>query len=184
MVICFILICPVSLTLQSSIYMTIKNECSDIELTSLAHFIKDTACHIQFPQQVNPESKMKVNFITGTDRDRFGGVLLYHLQRKENTSIQLLVIWGYKSERIYLDAWLVEHESALVWDKGKLKMLYDRCNIKYGLYYKLNAWLLDDNTKLKTWCTSSHGGFKMEITISEERYASTFQKPLWIDSNR
>jgi hypothetical protein len=81
--------------------MTIKNQCSNIKLTSPVYFIKDTNCHIQFPQQVNPKSAVRINFISSTNRDTFGGVLLYHLQRKEgaSTDAQLLVIWGYYDDK-------------------------------------------------------------------------------------
>jgi hypothetical protein len=148
-------------------------------------------CHISFPQQVNPESIMKVNFVTGVDRDRFGGALLYHLQREEDTSIstQLLVIWGCRPNDTYLHtlyphAWLIEHESTLVWDKDKLKMLYDKYDDHWYTKSDLGLWLLNDNTELRTEYKTSYGGYGMEITISENENMLYPMKPLWVDPNR
>jgi hypothetical protein len=47
---------------------------------------------------------MKANFMTGIDRDTFGGALLYNLQWEDGASIstQLLVIWGYNPDGSYL----------------------------------------------------------------------------------
>jgi hypothetical protein len=167
--------------------MTIDNQCTNIELTSPVYFIKDTDYHIQFPQQVNHRSIMKANFVTGIDQDTFGGVLLYHLKRKNDASIsvQLLVIWKYKSNGIHSRALLVEHESTLAWDKVKLKRLYDGYGNQYEAYSVMNKgrWLLSDNIRLGTSCNLSYGGFKMNISIYEEDLPY-FMFPPWIDSNR
>jgi hypothetical protein len=166
--------------------ITIVDQCSNIKLVSPVYFIKDTVYHVQFPQQVNPKSTKRINFMTGINRDSFGGVLLYHLQRKEDilTSIQLLVIWGYKSNRLYSDVLLIEHENTFIRSKDKLKRLYDVYNSQYDRDFAIEGWLLDDSTKLKTKCEMSHGGFKMKVVISGERDQSQSQRPLWIDSNR
>jgi hypothetical protein len=184
--------------------MTINNQCSCIELTSPMYFIKDATCHIHLPQQVNSKGKMKVDFITGVNRDTFGGVLLYHLQRKESdesndrsdidgvsikdtsTSSQLLVIWGRKSDCLYSHVYIVEHENTLVWNEDKLERLYHIYDSQYKAYFILvqEEWLLDGKTMLKTVCKSSHGGFKMDVIISEDKYSFSPIKPLWVDSNR
>jgi hypothetical protein len=175
-----------SLTLQSVMNITINNQCTNIELTSLVYFIKDTICHIHLPQQVNPESIMKANFIINIEQGMFGGALLYHLRWKEDiaTNVQLLVIWKHSSYGPYSDAWLIEHESTLVWDEDKLKRLHDVYNIHYHGYVDSKIWLLDDNTRLKTVCEVSHGGFEIEIIVSKEERQLLPAKPLWIDSNR
>jgi hypothetical protein len=170
--------------------MTIDNDLN-IELTSPVYFARDAMCHIPFPQHVNSKSITKVNFITGVDRDIFNGALLYRLQWKDDasTSTQLLVIWGYRpvmfySHMLYSHAWLIEHENTLVWDKDKLKMLYE----KYGDYwykdYNLAIWLLNDNTELQTYCEVSYGGYGMEMTISEYEGILFPVKPLWVDPSR
>jgi hypothetical protein len=186
MAIYFILIYVVSLTIQSMVDVTIDNRCRNIKLTSPVYFIKDTTCHIQFPQQVNFESVIKVNFITSIDRDRFGGVLLYHLQRKEDTStsVQLLMIWGYNSEMLYSKAWLIEHEHALVWNEDKLKRLHDVYNRHRNAYLDIESWSLDDNTELETVYRASHGRFGMKIIIFEEIFQQPLIEPLWVDSSR
>jgi hypothetical protein len=176
-----------SFTLQSIMNMTIDNRCSKTEMISPVYFTKDATRHIQFPQQVSSKGKMKVNFITGVDRGTFGGALLYHLQRKENASMssQLLVIWGYESDKIYLHVWLVERKSTLVWNKDKLKRLCNVYNSQYHLGSITKEWLLDDNTKLKTRCkTSYESGLEMVVIISEEKDLLHPVKPLWIDPIR
>jgi hypothetical protein len=166
--------------------MTINNQCPNTELTYPIYFTKDATYHTQFPQQVNSKSIMKVNFITGIDQDTFGGALLYRLQRKENTttSTQLLVIWGYRSDRTYLHALLVKHESILSWNEDKLKRLYGVYN---GLWHRCSdpgIWLLNDDTELKIEYKVLDGGFRMEVIISEERDLVSYRKPLWVDPNR
>jgi hypothetical protein len=181
----------VSLTIQSAIDMTINNQCTDIGLASPVCFIKDTTCHIQFPQQVNPECIMKAGFATGVDKGTFGGALLYRLRQKEDASAstQLLVIWGYKiyglkANKHYLHAWLIEHESTLVWDKDKLKRLYDIYNNRWYTDSDLKTWLSNDNAELNVKCESLYKGFGMEIIISENENMFCPMKPLWVDPNR
>jgi hypothetical protein len=189
----------VSLTLQSVMEVAIDNQCTDIELTSSTYFIKDATCCIQFPQQVNPKSIMRTTFKTGADRDIFGGALLYHLKGKKNDeynnqsdkdtliSTQLLVIWGYNSDRIYSHVHLIEHKSTLIWNEDKLKRLYHVYDSQYKTYSDISQeeeWLLDDNIKLKTVYVSSHGGFEIWVIISEDKYTFSPRKPLWIDPNR
>jgi hypothetical protein len=134
---------------------------------------------------------MKVNFITGVDRNIFGGALLYRLQQKENvsTSTQLLVIWRYRFDNtrlyfLYSHAWLIEHENTLVWDRDKLKMLYDEYDDHWYTKFDLGLWLLNDNAELKTDCKELYGGYGMEITIFKSEDMLFPMKPLWVDPNR
>jgi hypothetical protein len=202
MIIYFVLIYIPSLTLQSTIDLTIDNRRSNMELVSLIYFIKDATCHIQLPQQVDAKSIMKANFVTGVNQNTFGGALLYHLQRKENgesddrsdtdaTSIkdipistQLLVIWGCKFNGLYSRVYIIEHDGALTWNENKLKMLYDVYNNQYQMCSRTGDWWLDDGTMLKTKCKILHGGFKIDVIISEQRPLSLPRKPLWLDPNR
>jgi hypothetical protein len=183
------LIYIISLTPQSTIDMTINNQCSSIELASPVYFVEDETYHISFPQQVSFKSIMKASFGTSMNGGTFGGVLLYRLQRKEDTStsIQLLVIWRYKSDGLYSHTLLIEHESTLVWDKDKLKMLYDGYYSQHEAYYNINTreCLLDNNTKLKLDLEPSSENFKIGVIISEDGPdLAPPKKPLWIDSNR
>jgi hypothetical protein len=165
-----------------------------MELASPVYFIKNMTHHISFPQQVDPRSKMEVDFRTGINQDTLGGVLLYHLQRKEkdesdtdkdaSTSTQLLVIWGWNSYKFYSHAWLIEHESTLDFDIDKLRMLYNTYDDQYNGCFNAEKWLLNDNTGLKTKCELLHGYFKMEVIVSEEKDLNWSIEPLWIDSNR
>jgi hypothetical protein len=177
-----------SLALQSTIDMTIDNQSSNIELASPVYFIKDTACHIHFPQQVNSKSIMNAKFVTGVNQDTFGGALLYHLQGKMDASIsaQLLVIWGCNSDRFYSHARLIDHESTIVWDKTKLKRLYDGYDSQYEASYnvKQENWLLNDKIELKIESRLKYRHFEINIIISEEKDMLYFMFPLKIDSNR
>jgi hypothetical protein len=181
----FMLIYIISLMLRSVIDITISNQSSSIKLTSPVYFIKDTNCHIQFLQQVDPRNITRVNFMTGLAQDTFGGALLYHLQRKKGTSISalLLVIWGYNSDGIYSHTWIIKHESTLVWDKEKLKRLHDAYDSRRDEHLNIGRWELDDNTKLRTRCEISHGGFEMKIIISRKREIF-YATPPRVDPNR
>jgi hypothetical protein len=164
--------------------MTINNQCSNIELSSPICFTKDARCHEHFPQRVNSESIMKVNFITGVDQDTFGGASLYH-----STNTQLLVIWGgrygeFHWYALYLHACLIEHEKTLIWDKDKLKKLYDEYNIQWFASNNSGTWLLNNNTKLRTYCNSLYANFRMEVIISEIKNIHRPMKPLWVGPNR
>jgi hypothetical protein len=185
------LIYIVRLTLQSTMDITIDNQCSSIALTSLVYFIKDETCHIQFPQQVNSKSIMKTNFITGVSQDTLGGALLYHIKYDASTCIQLLVIWGCFSDGIYSNACIIEHESTFVWDKDKLKKFHDDYNSRYDknvneydVYCDIERWLLNDNTILKMKCKTFYSGLEMKIIISEDKSLLSFGKPLRLDPKR
>jgi hypothetical protein len=179
----------ISLELQSAMDVTIHNQCTNIELTSLVYFTKDTMHCGHIPKQANSKRSMHVK--VPINLDTFGGVLLYHLQRKENdkttsTSTQILVIWGRSSDWFYSNVYIVEHENALDWNKDKLERLYDEYDSQYYVRSNIDMyeWLLDDNIMLKTTCESSHGDLKMQVIISEEIYLDRPIKPLWIDANR
>jgi hypothetical protein len=167
------LIYTVSLTLQSTMNVTINNQCSNIALTSPVYFIGDAACHIPFPQQTDCMSDMEISFRTDIYQGTFGGALSYHLQRKRNNesgnradkntaiSAQLLVIWKFRIDRLYAHACLIEHESVLTWDKDMLKRLYDEYDRQH-------------NTDII---------FKMNVIISEGKHLLHPVKPLWINPN-
>jgi hypothetical protein len=167
----------------------IKNEFTNIELTSPVYFVKDTTCHIQLPQQVSPKSTVKTNFITGMDQDTLGGALLYHLKKEDaSISAQLLVIWGC-DYGYYSDSWIIDHGSAFVWNEDKLKKLYEAYEI-LGLYISPEHYLLNDDTRLEVTCHQSYEFSQIEVTISEEEEEeeegnlSYPMKPLYVDPNR
>jgi hypothetical protein len=122
---------------------------------------------------------MKANFMNDIDRNTFGGALLYHIEGKDNASIstKFLVIWGYKSDRLYSHTLFIEHEIKLVWDEEKLKRLYD-------VYSNVGSWLLNDNTKVETMRTAPYKTFEMNIDIYRQKHDLSHRKPLWVDSNR
>jgi hypothetical protein len=152
--------------------VTINNQCSNVDLTSPLHFTKDAMCYRHIPLQVGSKSTMRANFKTDVNRDTFGGVLLYHLQRKEysesgarfdavaasikdvSITTQFLVIWEFRIDRLYSYAWVVEHESTVVWDEDTLEELYNTYDSRYDtdIIFNIGRWLLDDNTRLQTVC--------------------------------
>jgi hypothetical protein len=132
---------------------------------------------------------MRADSKTSLDRDMFGGVLLYRVQRKTDTSIstQLLLTWKLRIDRLYSHVLLIEHEGTLAWDKDKLERLYDIHDSLYDTDVISNTgkWLLDNDAKLQTKCeTSDEGRFEINITISEEKDLIRPRKPLWVDPNR
>jgi hypothetical protein len=193
------LIYVVSFALQSIMVVTINNQCSDIELMPPAHLTKNNTCYIQSPQQVNSKNRVEIDFKTIMYRSTFGGVLLYHLQRKKNDesnnradedtaiSTQLLVIWEFRIGKLYSHAWLIEHENTFVWSEDMLKKLYDVYNSQVDTEFIFDSgrWLLDNNTMLQIICKASYKrSFEMNITISEEKDLLHPTKPLWVDPNR
>jgi hypothetical protein len=96
------------------------------------------------------------------------------------------VIWGYKHNRLYSHALVIEHESTLIWSEDKLGKLYDMYNRHHDIrfIFDVNDWLLDDNTGLTTKCEIIHKGFELNIIIFEVMYLLRPKKPLRIDSNR
>jgi hypothetical protein len=174
--------------------MTINNQCSNIKLTSPVCFIKNATYHTQFPQQVDSKSRINVNFITGIDEGTFGGALLYRLQRKDSNepdedtlvSTQLLVLWRCKLGSFYSFAAPIEHENTLIWNEDKLEEFYHIYDSQYDIVplFDCKICSLNDNAALKVKCRWSHGGFKMNIIISEEEKQSLLKKPWWIDSDR
>jgi hypothetical protein len=182
-----LLIYIASLNFRSAIYMTIENKCRYIKLTSPVHYIKDTNCYMQFPQQVDSRNIMKANFMTGIDQYAFGGALLYRLRWKESDasmSVHLLVIWKYNSDWIDSHALLVELENTLDWDKDKLKGLHDVYDIRRDIGSRLGERWLSNDTKLRTECGISCRGFKMEIIISEASDLLLLIRPPRVDPNR
>jgi hypothetical protein len=195
------LIYLVSFILQSTVNVTIDNQCANIELTSQVYFTKDTTCHEHLPQKMDSKNIMRATFKTSAERDTFGGILLYHLQRNGNSesdqrsnadkdasiSTQLLVMWEFRIDNLYSHVWLIEHESVLTWGEDKLERIYDVYDSLYDtdIIFNTGRWLLEDDTKLQAVCeTSDEGRFEINITISEEKDLTRPRKPLWIDSNR
>jgi hypothetical protein len=115
----------------------------------------------------------------------------WRLPQKTDTSThtQLLFIWGYRCNifyplLVYSQVWLIEHEDTLVWDKDKLRMLYDKY---YELWYTdddSGPYLLNDNTKMNVEEGFFYGGYEMHAFVSEEKRYLSYRKPLWVDPNR
>jgi hypothetical protein len=181
--------------------VTIKNQCTNIELTSPVYFTKGVTRHMRLPQKVDSESRARTSFRTSMYRSTFGGFLLYHLRRKrghksdylfdagKDTSIstQLLAIWEFRIDRLYSYACLIKHKNTLVWSEDELERLYHVYDSQDYTDIVLNTgkWLLDGNTRLKTKCKASYkGDLKMNIKISEKKGQCQSQKPLWVDPSR
>jgi hypothetical protein len=97
------------------------------------------------------------------------------------------VIWEFRIDSFDSHAWLIEHESTLIWNVDKLKRLYDVYISQRDADFIFNEgkWILDNNTELKTVCESSYEeSFEMNIIISEGKNLHHPIKPLWIDPNK
>jgi hypothetical protein len=176
MSISYVLICVVSLSLQSPILLNIHNQCKDIDLISSVYFMRGGRWHVV------PDHKIDVNTVMqnciGFDfgQDALEGALAYRLQRKhvefsqdESKRIWLLVAWeGEYTKGLHVCALVIEHDKKL--DGNKLKKLYQK---HWPLLKTLpNAtggnWTLNDTTKLTTAIRVTNRGCRCDVFISKE----------------
>jgi hypothetical protein len=171
-----VLICIVSLTLQSPVLLNIHNQCKDINLTSPVYFIHGGRWPIAPDQEIVVNAVMQ-NIKFDAEQDLLEGALVYRIQRRhvesaqdESKHIWLLIAWngGYVNGSDVC-ALLIEHNKRL--GEDRLKKLYqkrwpllkERANATGG------SWTLNDTTKLATTIKVTNRGYRWDIFISEER---------------
>jgi hypothetical protein len=189
-----LLICVVSLVLQSPISLNIHNQCKDIKLTSPVYFIHGGIWHTVPDHTIDVDAIMRNQLEFDSGQDILDGILLYKIQRQhtesdklvqaESKNIQLLVAWHVEpTKELNVCALLIEHDKEF--DEDKLKRLHQ----KY--WYLLDAWvnpvginwLLNDTTMLETTIKVMNGGYRWDIFISGG-VESIPRRPLWIDTER
>jgi hypothetical protein len=118
MIVAIMLTYTVSFELQLPAYVTIRNQCSNIELGSPVYFSNGIVCPRLSDQQINIRVKMSACFKINATQDEFEGVLLFKLRRysssqhntdtsttetteSETTHIYMLVAWKVKKVQIF-----------------------------------------------------------------------------------
>src|SRR5690606_12553555 len=118
------LTCVISIAPHNTMVMTIYNQYPDIELASSVYFGSHVTCNECPVERTNIGTMMKICFGLDLNQHRFGGILVYEMQRKSNTDItstkaiedaskttRLLVTW--QIERLgntIMHVLLVEHD--------------------------------------------------------------------------
>jgi hypothetical protein len=189
-----VLICVVSLALQSPALLNIHNRCQDIHLTSPVYFTRGEKWHIVPDQEINADAVMVNHLEFDSGRDILEGILTYRLRRHvksdkliESKNIQLLVAWyGGYTEGLHVRALLVEHDKEFNWDEGKLRRLHQKY---WHLLDVLDnttgiGWLLSDATMLATTVKAMNSKYRWDIFISEGGQDNYVMKPFWIDAER
>jgi hypothetical protein len=193
----FVLICVVSLVLQSSVSLNIYNKYQDINLTSPAYFIHGGKWHAVHDQEMGINAEVRSYFEFYSGQDVLEGALIYKLQRRQHAEsdkliqdeskiIQLLVAWHVEhTKEPHVHALLVEHDREFDWDKDKLKRIHQKYWHSFNAFVSSieDNWLLNDVTVLLTSLKWKRDSYAFEITISEGTREGSHMEPLWVSSN-
>jgi hypothetical protein len=189
----------VSLTLD----ITVHNRYWDIELTSSVYFC-NCGTYYEHPIKITYVGAiMKISFGFNPNQDESGGILMYKVQRKENTAsdqpfnidtitemneetsemTQLLITWKIKHPgKPRANIMLVEYNEPIL-NEDKLVQLYNGMNDIFSGYSPSGCtWLMRDGTTLVT--TYEVKGTGLEIIISRGSESVYTMKPMWINPKR
>jgi hypothetical protein len=190
----YVLICIVSLVLQSPVSLNIYNLCQSISLTSPIYFNRNGMWHVVPVQKIDVDAVMRTCIEFNFGQDILEGALVYRIQWRQHTesdkliqdeskNIQLLVAWNVgHTKGLHLCALLVEHDKEL--DENKLRKLYQ----KYWHLLKVQIdpigsnWLLN-NTIVSTTVKVMNGGYRWDVFISEGTKHNV-KRPLWMNAER
>jgi hypothetical protein len=200
------LMCGFSLTLQKTIVMLIYNQYPGIELISPVYFC-NCGTHYEYPvKRTNEGAVMKIDLRFDPNQDEPVGILMYKVQREENTisghqssidpiyskaiesvskMVRFLVIWKIKrSGEPKVDVMLVEHGNELILNEDKLAKLFDKVNSMPSTYFA-TGWLMYDNTISSVLReVVRRGSLESRITISTENNCPNVIRLMWIESER
>jgi hypothetical protein len=173
----YVLICVVSLALQSTISFNIYNLCRTINLISPVYFIHGGKWNVVPDQKIDVSAVMKNCLEFDAGQNILEGALAYKIQRKHAKSTQdeskrtwLLAAWnGEYTKGLHVCALLVEHSKRL--DEDRLKKL---CQKRWPLLKTQtntikSDWTLNSTTMLTTTVKVKNGGYRWEIFITEKR---------------
>jgi hypothetical protein len=194
-----VLIHAVSLPIQPSIKLSIHNQCLNVDLVSPIYTTYGRLeCHRAPNHNAYVGDVMRCDFIVCDSGNESCGILICELQRKqlhESTEIckdtsnaaYLLVVWGIsKSNRLYADVLLIEHDKIFIWSIDKLRELY-RKNVNQFRLHPVpvtETWLLDDNTALTTTSKIVDRDLTLNIIIFETERDNSTRIPAHIDLKR
>jgi hypothetical protein len=188
--------------------VAVHNLHPDIELISPVYFCSCEKYDEYLVKRTDVGVMMKIGFRFDLGQDRFGGILVYEVQRKGNTKsdhqpradttsavvvgdtskmMRILVAWkieGLKEPRVYIV--LVEYDSELVLNEDKLARSYDKINDQLLRYdFSKSTWLVCDSIALMATCEVVwEEGFELKIIISEGVEDKNIMNPMRIDSER
>jgi hypothetical protein len=169
-----VLMCVTSLALQSLISLNIHNQCQDIKLISPVYFIHGGKWRAALDQRIDVNTVMKNCVEFDAKQDTLEGALAYKIQhvgsdQDESKHHWLLIAWHSEyTSGLHVCALVVEHNKQI--DKDRLRKLYQKR--WHSLNAQVNAtgdnWILNDTTKLATIMNVTNGGYKWNLSISEE----------------
>jgi hypothetical protein len=173
----YVLICVISLALQSPVSLNIYNWCQDIYLASPAYFIHGGKLHATPDHGIDVNAVMRNGIEFDSGHNILEGVLAYKIQRKHTESIQdeskqtwlLVALNGEHTKGLYVYTLLVEHNKRL--DEDRLRKQYQKhwSLLKARANTTKSNWVLDNATMLKMTIKTTNEGYRWDIFISEER---------------
>jgi hypothetical protein len=134
----------ISLTLQRTVDVTVRNSHSFVELVSPVYFCNHGTCYEYPVERTDHDAITKISFRFDFNQHESGGILMYKAQRKVDAGsdhqssidkviedtlnmMQLLVIWKTKDlEEPQVIITLLEHDNEHVLDEDKLAQLYNK----------------------------------------------------------
>jgi hypothetical protein len=171
----YVLICIVSLALQSLVSLNIHNWCQDIHLISPIYFMHGGEWHVEPDREIDVDAVMSNRIEFDVRRDILEGALVYRVQRQhiepaqdKSKHIWLLVAWnGKHTKGLHVRAFLVEHNKQL--DEDRLKKLYQKRRplLKTQTNTTKSNWTLNDATVLKAAIKVTNGGYRWDIFVSK-----------------
>jgi hypothetical protein len=171
----YVLICVVSLALQSLVSLNIHNWCQDFHLTSPIYFVHGGKWHVTLDQELDVDAVMSNHIEFEAKRDILEGALVYRVQRQHVASTQdeskqnwLLIGWnGEHTKGLHVRVSLIEHNKKI--DEDTLKKLYQKLwpLLETQANTTRSSWVLNDTTMLETTVKVTNRSYRWDIFISE-----------------
>jgi hypothetical protein len=188
----------VRLTIRPSFKLNIHNQCSNVNLISSTYITgEELECHRSPDHKVCAGDTMRSGFIIKVSNQSYGA-LIYKLQRKQlhefnetsedtSSAIHLLVVWEIsKSNKLYADVLLVEHDKGFDWEKDSLKELCRNNINRFRLWpgSVTETWSLNDSMALMVTSKMMNRDYILDITISEVEKDNDTRMPVHINLER
>jgi hypothetical protein len=167
-----VLICVVSLALQSSVSLNIHNQCQAIKLMSPVYFIHSGRWKVVPDSEIGVNVSMRNRIELDAEQDILEGALAYKIQHTESTQdeskrIWLLIAWhGKHTKEPLVCVSLAERNKRL--DEDKLRKVYQRHWPSFKDQSK-SKWELNGTTMLVTTIRVTDECYRWDVFISEER---------------
>jgi hypothetical protein len=161
--------------------LNIHNQCLNVDLVSPTYTANSgSGCYRAPDYRVSAGDIMRSGFILKSGGASYG-VLIYRLRMRHlhesteigkgaSSAIHLLVVWETsRSNELYVDVLLVEHNKGFDWDKDNLRELHHKNINQFRLCSVpvIETWSSYDNTRLMTTFKIINEDHMLNITISE-----------------